>query len=89
MPYNMIEVIESIVDYGEFLEVHRNYAEKHHRWILPHGGTPVGVIANQPSFLAGVLDIEASRKGCPFRSFLRLFQYSDLNAGRRTGILTG
>lgn len=58
----MLEVIEAIVDHGEFLEVHRNFAKNIIVGFCRMGGIPVGVIANQPNFLAGVLDIQASRK---------------------------
>lgn len=61
-PYDMLHVIEAIVDNGEFLEVHRNFAKNIIVGFCRMGGIPVGVIANQPNFLAGVLDIQASRK---------------------------
>lgn len=89
MPYNMIEVIESIVDYGEFLEVHRNYAKNIIVGFCRMGGTPVGVIANQPSFLAGVLDIEASRKAARFVRFCDCFNIPILTLVDVPGFLPG
>ena len=68
-PYDMVQVIEAIVDNGEFLEVHRNFAKNIIVGFCRMGGMPVGVIANQPSFLAGVLDIQASRKAARFVRF--------------------
>lgn len=89
MPYNMIEVIESIVDYGEFLEVHRNYAKNIIVGFCRMGGTPVGVIANQPNFLAGVLDIEASRKAARFVRFCDCFNIPILTLVDVPGFLPG
>ena len=89
MPYNMLEVIESIVDYGEFLEVHRNYAKNIIVGFCRMGGTPVGVIANQPNFLAGVLDIEASRKAARFVRFCDCFNIPILTLVDVPGFLPG
>lgn len=89
MPYNMVEVIESIVDYGEFLEVHRNYAKNIIVGFCRMGGTPVGVIANQPNFLAGVLDIEASRKAARFVRFCDCFNIPILTLVDVPGFLPG
>ena len=72
-PYDMHEVIRRVVDDGEFLEVHRDYATN---LIVGFGrlaGHPVGVIANQPAVLAGVLDIKASLKGARFIRFCDAF----------------
>jgi acetyl-CoA carboxylase carboxyltransferase component len=70
-PYDVKDVIESIADYNEFLEVHQNYAPNIVCGFAKFNGTPVGIVANQPAYLAGVLDINASRKAARFRSFLR------------------
>ncbi|MCF8266500.1 MAG: acyl-CoA carboxylase subunit beta, partial [Ignavibacteriales bacterium] len=72
-PYDMKEVIESIVDYGEFLEVQRNYAANIITGFAKFNGFPVGIVANQPSYLAGVLDINASRKAARFVRFCDAF----------------
>lgn len=66
MPYDMKDVIFMIADNQEFLEVHRNYAKNIIVGFVRMGGMPMGVVANQPNFLAGVLDIEASRKAARF-----------------------
>lgn len=65
-PYDMKEVIHTIADHGEFLEVHRNFAKNIIVGFCRLNGQSVGVIANQPSFLAGVLDCDASRKAARF-----------------------
>ncbi|MEV2196575.1 acyl-CoA carboxylase subunit beta [Streptomyces phaeochromogenes] len=65
-PYDMRQVIEEIVDDGEFLEVHERWATNLICALTRFGGQVVGVVANQPQSLAGVLDIEASEKGARF-----------------------
>ncbi|HDR89205.1 MAG TPA: acyl-CoA carboxylase subunit beta [Bacteroidetes bacterium] len=72
-PYDVKEVIESIVDYGEFLEVHRNFARNIVVGFAKFNGMPVGMVANQPIYLAGVLDIDASRKAARFVRFCDAF----------------
>lgn len=72
-PYDVKEVIESIVDYGEFLEVHRNFARNIVVGFAKFNGMPVGLVANQPIYLAGVLDIDASRKAARFVRFCDAF----------------
>ena len=72
-PYDMKDVIHRVVDGGEFLEVHARYAENIVVGFARLGGMPVGVVANQPSVLAGVLDIESSRKGGRFVRFCDAF----------------
>ena len=73
LPYNMMDVIEAIVDNGKFLEVHKRYARNIIVGFCRMGGRSVGVIANQPNFYAGVLDIEASRKAARFVRFCDAF----------------
>ena len=58
----MREVIAELADGGEFFEVHKNYAENIVVGFALIGGRSVGVVANQPAVLAGVLDIESSKK---------------------------
>lgn len=72
-PYDVLEVIESIVDYAEFLEVHRHYAPNIITGFARFKGMPVGIVANQPKYLAGVLDINASRKAARFVRFCDAF----------------
>ena len=65
-PYDMHDVIGRVVDDGEFLEVHRLWAENIICGFARLGGYPVGVVANQPRALAGVLDIDSSTKAGRF-----------------------
>lgn len=88
-PYNILDIIETIVDGGEFLEVHRNYAKNVAVGFCRMGGMPVGVIANQPNFLAGVLDIEASRKAARFVRFCDCFNIPILTLVDVPGFLPG
>lgn len=72
-PYDMNEVIRKVVDFGDFLEVHQDYARNIVVGFARFDGRPVGVIANQPAQLAGVLDINASVKGARFVRFCDAF----------------
>lgn len=72
-PYDVKDVIHSIVDYGEFLEVHRNYAQNIVVGFARFNGVSTGIVANQPNYLAGVLDINASRKAARFVRFCDAF----------------
>jgi len=65
-PYDMHEVIRRVMDDGEFLEVHERWAENLLCGFARLGGYSVGVVANQPRALAGVLDIDSSIKGGRF-----------------------
>ena len=67
--YDMYDVISAIVDNGEFLEVQRDYAKNIIIGFARMNGQAVGVVANQPKVLAGVLDSNASRKGARFVRF--------------------
>lgn len=72
-PYDMYEVVGAIVDNGEFLEVHQDYAKNIIIGFARFNGQAVGVVANQPKILAGVLDSNASRKGARFVRFCDAF----------------
>ena len=72
-PYDMHDVIRRVVDDGVFLEIHRDFAGNLLVGFARFGGRPVGVIANQPAVLAGVLDINASLKGARFIRFCDAF----------------
>ena len=89
LPYNMLEVIESIVDNGKFLEVHKKYAKNIVVGFCRMGGRSVGVVANQPNFYAGVLDIEASRKSARFVRFCDCFNIPVLTLVDVPGFLPG
>ena len=72
-PYDMKYVINSIIDNKDFLEILPDYAKNIITGFARMGGMTVGIVANQPSFLAGVLDINASRKGARFIRFCDAF----------------
>jgi len=72
-PYDVKDVIHSIVDYNEFLEVHRNFAQNIVVGFARFNGVSVGIVANQPNYLAGVLDINASRKAARFVRYCDAF----------------
>jgi len=88
-PYDMQEVIYSIVDEGEFLEVHRNYAKNIIVGFGRMDGQSVGIVANQPNFLAGVLDSDASRKAARFVRFCDSFNIPILTLVDVPGFLPG
>lgn len=71
--YDVKNIIYSIVDNKEFLELHRHYARNIVTGFAKFNGMPVGVVANQPNYLAGVLDIDASRKAARFVRFCDAF----------------
>jgi len=71
--YDMYEVIRSIVDDGEFFEIHAQFARNIIVGFAHMNGRSVGVVANQPKVLAGVLDINASRKAARFVRFCDAF----------------
>jgi propionyl-CoA carboxylase beta chain len=72
-PYDMKDVIRLIVDNGEFFEIHEHYAANIVVGFARLGGHSVGVVANQPAVLAGVLDIDASEKAARFIRFCDCF----------------
>ena len=67
-PYDMLTVIEELVDDGEYLEVHENWAGSVICALARIDGHVIGIVANQPSVLAGVLDIHSSEKAAEFVS---------------------
>ena len=72
-PYDMLDLIHAIADEGEFLEVHQHFARNLIVGFARLGGRSVGIVANQPAHLAGVLDIDASVKGARFVRFCDAF----------------
>jgi propionyl-CoA carboxylase beta chain len=72
-PYDMREVIEEVVDADSFLEVHKNFAENIVVGFARLAGKSIGIVANQPAFLAGVLDIKGSNKAARFVRFCDSF----------------
>ncbi|MBX9449447.1 MAG: acyl-CoA carboxylase subunit beta [Taibaiella sp.] len=72
-PYDMKEVIGHITDSGSFLEVHKNYAENIVVGFARMAGRSIGIVANQPAAMAGVLDSDSSVKGARFVRFCDAF----------------
>jgi propionyl-CoA carboxylase beta chain len=72
-PYDIKDVIRPIVDNGNFFEIHENYAQNVVVGFARLGGHSVGIVANQPAVLAGVLDIDASEKAARFVRFCDAF----------------
>ncbi len=72
-PYDIREVIEGTIDEGSFFEVHKNFAENIVVGFARLAGRSIGIVANQPAFLAGVLDIDASTKAARFVRFCDCF----------------
>jgi propionyl-CoA carboxylase beta chain len=88
-PYEMREVIRTVADEGHFLEVHQDFARNIVVGFIRLNGYPVGVVANQPAYLAGVLDIDASRKGARFVRFCDAFNIPLLVLEDVPGFLPG
>ena len=72
-PYDIREVIQEVIDMDSFLEVHKDFAENIVVGFARLAGRSIGIIANQPAFLAGVLDIHASTKAARFVRFCDCF----------------
>lgn len=72
-PYDIKDVIKRVVDDGDFLEVHKDYAQNIVVGFARLAGKPVGIVGNQPAVLAGVLDINSSLKGARFVRFCDAF----------------
>ena len=88
-PYDMKKVIHTIVDDEEFVEVHRNYARNIIVGFARFNGVSTGIVANQPNFLAGVLDCDASRKAARFVRFCDAFNIPILTLVDVPGFLPG
>jgi len=72
-PYDMLDVVHAVVDEGRFLEVHQHYAKNILVGFARFDGRSTGIVANQPSVLAGTLDIDASVKAARFVRFCDAF----------------
>jgi propionyl-CoA carboxylase beta subunit len=72
-PYDIREVIDHVIDTGSFFEVHKDFAENIVVGFARLAGRSIGIVANQPAFLAGVLDIKSSIKGARFVRFCDSF----------------
>ncbi|WP_020529421.1 acyl-CoA carboxylase subunit beta [Flexithrix dorotheae] len=88
-PYDMREVVEGIVDDGDFFEVHKNYAENIIVGFARIGGRSIGIVGNQPAVLAGVLDINSSNKAARFVRFCDAFNVPLLVLEDVPGFLPG
>jgi propionyl-CoA carboxylase beta chain len=88
-PYDIKEVIQMIVDSGYFFEIHENYAQNIVVGFARLGGHSVGIVANQPAVLAGVLDIDASEKAARFVRFCDAFNIPIITFEDVPGFLPG
>ncbi len=88
-PYDMKEVIQRVVDDGQFLEVQEHYATNIIIGFARLGGQSVGIVANQPAVLAGVLDINASEKAARFVRFCDCFNIPIVTFEDVPGFLPG
>ncbi|RFS18052.1 acyl-CoA carboxylase subunit beta [Emticicia sp. C21] len=88
-PYDIRELIEELVDTDSFFEVHKSFAENIVVGFAHMGGRSIGIVGNQPSVLAGVLDIDASIKGARFVRFCDCFNIPLLVLEDVPGFLPG
>ena len=88
-PYDMKEVIRRVVDDGYFFEVHEYFAKNLVVGFARLNGRSVGIVANQPAFLAGVLDIDSSVKGARFVRFCDAFNIPLITFEDVPGFLPG
>jgi acetyl-CoA carboxylase carboxyltransferase component len=88
-PYDVKEVIKMIMDGGNFFEIHENYAQNVVVGFARLGGHSVGIVANQPAVLAGVLDIDASEKAGRFVRFCDAFNIPIITFEDVPGFLPG
>ena len=88
-PYDMNKVIQAVVDDADFFEVQPDFARNLLIGFARLGGRPVGVVANQPAAMAGVLDIDASEKGARFVRFCDAFNIPIVTFEDVPGFLPG
>jgi propionyl-CoA carboxylase beta chain len=72
-PYDIRDIVHRVVDEGHFFEIQKDYGQNIVVGFARLGGRPVGIVGNQPAYLAGVLDIDASTKGARFVRFCDAF----------------
>jgi len=89
MPYDIKDIIHRVVDDGEFFEVHEHWAKNIVIGLARMDGRSVGIVANQPAFLAGCLDINSSVKGARFVRFCDAFNIPLLTFEDVPGFLPG
>ncbi len=88
-PYDMKEIIETVIDDKIFFEVQPFFAQNIITGFARMGGKPVGIVANQPSMLAGVIDIDASNKAARFVRFCDAFNIPLITFADVPGYLPG
>lgn len=88
-PYDMMEIIETVIDDNNFYEIMPNYAKSIITGFARLAGKPVGIVANQPAFLAGVLDINSSVKAARFVRFCDAFNIPLITLVDVPGFLPG
>lgn len=88
-PYDMRDVIQEIIDENSFFEVHKDFAENMVVGFALLGGRSIGIVANQPAYLAGVLDIKSSTKAARFVRFCDSFNIPLLVLEDVPGFLPG
>jgi propionyl-CoA carboxylase beta chain len=88
-PYDIKDVIARVVDDGVFFEIHRHFAQNIVVGFARFDGRPVGIVANQPAFLAGCLDIDSSVKGARFVRFCDAFNIPIVTFEDVPGFLPG
>ncbi len=88
-PYNIKDVIQKVVDHGEFFEVHSHWAQNIVIGFARMDGRSIGIVANQPAYLAGCLDINSSVKGARFVRFCDAFNIPILTFEDVPGFLPG
>jgi propionyl-CoA carboxylase beta chain len=89
VPYDIRDIIHVVVDDGYLFEVHEHFAKNIVVGFARLGGRPVGIVANQPAFLAGVLDIDASTKAARFVRFCDCFNIPLITFEDVPGFLPG
>src|SRR5208282_3319731 len=87
--YDIKSVIHAVTDDGAFFEVHEHFAQNMVVGFARLDGRPVGIVANQPAFLAGTLDINASVKGARFVRFCDAFNIPLITFEDVPGFLPG
>lgn len=88
-PYDMHQVIDGIIDEDSFYEIHKDFAENILVGFARLGGQSIGIVANQPLFLAGVLDVNSSKKAARFVRFCDAFNIPLLVLEDVPGFLPG
>jgi propionyl-CoA carboxylase beta chain len=89
LPYDIKDIIHRVVDHGEFFEIHEHWARNIVIGFARMDGRSVGIVANQPAFLAGCLDIDSSVKGARFVRFCDAFNIPILTFEDVPGFLPG